>query len=157
VDGVSCLSGQPALTYDNSGVRNSADRALPSLTGRRCARIGPRSAPPRFQDKRQIRTGQNELFSSDSIPEKSFEQLVEEDIQAAKKWIVALLREHNTSIQFGVLVPKVLELLLLRETNVKNLCVQLANAGIIDNTWKAASKNKPYDGSPISLSKATIA
>jgi three-Cys-motif partner protein len=109
------------------------------------------------QNKRQIRTGQNELFSSDLIPEKSFEELVEENILAARKWIIALLNERHTSIQFGVLVPKVLELFLLRETNVKNLCVQLANDGIIDNTWKAASKNKPYDGSPISLSKAKVA
>jgi three-Cys-motif partner protein len=106
------------------------------------------------QAKREIRTGQNELFSSDLIPETSFEQLIEENSQAAQKWIIALLKERNTSIQFGVLVLKVLELFLLRETNVKDVCVRLANDGLIYNTWKPASKNKPYDGSPITLSKA---
>jgi three-Cys-motif partner protein len=105
------------------------------------------------QTKREIRTGQNELFRSDLIPETSFEQFVEENIQAAKKWILALLREKNKSIQFGVLVLQVMELFALRETNVKDACVQLANDGLIDNTWKPASKNKPFNGSPIALSQ----
>jgi three-Cys-motif partner protein len=105
------------------------------------------------QTKRETRTGQNELFSSDLISETSFEQLIEENSQAAQNWIIALLKERNTSIQFGVLVLKVLELFVLRETNVKDVCVQLANDGLIDNTWKPASKNKPYDGSPITLSQ----
>jgi hypothetical protein len=106
------------------------------------------------QANREIRTGQNELFSSDLIPETSFEQIIEENSQAAQKWIVALLKTRNSSIQFGVLVLQVLELFVLRETNVKDVCVRLAQDGLIDNTWKPASKNKPYDGSPITLSKA---
>src|SRR5258706_6789191 len=106
------------------------------------------------QAKREIRTGQNELFSSDLIPETSFEQIIEENSQAAQKWIISLLKTRNSSIQFGVLVLQVLELFVLRETNVKDVCVRLAQDGLIDNTWKLASKNKPYDGSPITLSKA---
>jgi three-Cys-motif partner protein len=105
------------------------------------------------QTKRQTRTGQNELFSSDLIPETSFDQIVEENSRAAKDWIVALLKKRNASIQFGVLVLNVLELFALRETNVKDVCVQLANDGLIDNTWKSTSRNKPCDGSPITLSK----
>jgi hypothetical protein len=105
------------------------------------------------QTKRQTRTGQNELFSSDLIPETSFDQIVEENSRAAKDWIVALLKKRNASIQFGVLVLNILELFALRETNVKDVCVQLANDGLIDNTWKSTSRNKPYDGSPITLSK----
>jgi hypothetical protein len=106
------------------------------------------------QTKREIRTGQNELFSSDLIPETSFEQIIEENSEAAQKWIIAVLKTRNSSIQFGVLVLHVLELFVLRETNVKDVCVRLAKDGLIDNTWKPASKNKPYDGSPITLSKA---
>jgi three-Cys-motif partner protein len=104
------------------------------------------------QTKRQTRTGQNELFSADLIPETSFEQLVEENTQAAKKWILELLKERKKSIQFGVLLLMVLEQFVLRETNVKDVCVQLAADGLIDNTWKPVSKNKPYEGSPIMLS-----
>jgi hypothetical protein len=51
-------------------------------------------------------------------------------------------------------VLKVLELFVLRETNDKEVCVQLANDSLIDNTWKPASRNKPLDGSPIRLSGA---
>jgi hypothetical protein len=79
---------------------------------------------------------------------------VEHNSQSAQKWIVALLKERNASIQFGVLVLKVLELFVLRETNVKDVCGQLANDGLIDNTWKSASRKKPFDGSPIRLSAA---
>ena len=64
----------------------------------------------------------------------------------------AILKERNTPILFGVLALSVLELFTLRETNVKNVCVQLAKEGLIENTWKPASKNKPYDQSPITLS-----
>jgi hypothetical protein len=62
------------------------------------------------------------------------------------------LPANPNSIRF--LVLKVLELLVLRKTNVKDVCVQLANDGLIDNTWKPASRNKPFDGSPIRLSGA---
>jgi three-Cys-motif partner protein len=106
------------------------------------------------QTKRETKTGQAEMFGSDLIPETSFEQIVEESSQRAKQWIMALLKERKSSIQFGVLVLNVIELFVLRETNVKNICVELANDGLIENTWKPASKNKPYDGSPITLSKA---
>jgi three-Cys-motif partner protein len=103
------------------------------------------------QNKRETRTGQNELFSSELIPETSFEHLIESNCEQAKEWIITLLRSRGSSIQFGVLVLNVLERFLLRETNVKNLCVQLAHAGLIDNTWKIANRQKPYDGSPIAL------
>jgi three-Cys-motif partner protein len=106
------------------------------------------------QTKRETRTGQNELFGSDSIPETSFAQLVEHNSQAAQKWIVALLKERNASIQFGVLVLRVLETFVLRETNVKDVCVQLADDGLIENTWKSTSRKKPFDGTPIKLSAA---
>lgn len=106
------------------------------------------------QTKREVRTGQNELFSSALIPETSFEQIIEKNSQAAKQWIIALLKTRGASIQFGVLLLNVLELFALRETNVKDVCVQLANDGLIENTWKSASKKKPYDESPITLSKA---
>jgi hypothetical protein len=104
------------------------------------------------QVKRETRSGQNELFAANIIPETSFEQLVEENTDAARKWILDLLKERNKSIQFGVLVLLVLELFVLRETNVKDICVRLAADGVINNTWKRANKNKPYDGSPIALS-----
>jgi hypothetical protein len=43
---------------------------------------------------------------------------------------------------------------VLRETNVKDVCVQLADDGLIENTWKSGSRKKPFDGTPIKLSAA---
>jgi three-Cys-motif partner protein len=106
------------------------------------------------QVKRETRTGQNELFNTDLIPDNSFEEIVQENSQLARNWIVARLEGRRTSIQFGVLLLNVLELFALRETNVKDVCVQLAHDGLIENTWKPAGKNKPYDGSPIMLPTA---
>jgi three-Cys-motif partner protein len=102
------------------------------------------------QVKRESRTGQSELFSSEIMPETSFEELAEENCSAAKNWTVQYLKEKR-SIQFGVLVLKLLELFVVRETNVKNICVQLANDGKIENTWKVIGKNKPIDSSAIRL------
>jgi three-Cys-motif partner protein len=106
------------------------------------------------QVKRETRTGQNELFNADLIPDNSFDEIVQENSQLARNWIVTRLEGRRTSIQFGVLLLNVLELFALRETNVKDVCVQLANDGLVENTWKPAGKNKPYDGSPIMLLKA---
>jgi hypothetical protein len=97
------------------------------------------------QSKRESRTKQTELFTSDSVPELSFEQIVTENCKSAKQWIVALLNERKTHIEFGDLVLEVLETFTLRETNVKNICVQLADAGLIENTWNADKKKKPHD------------
>lgn len=52
------------------------------------------------------------------------------------------------------LILPVLEAFLVRETNVKNICVELAAEGVIDNTWKVAGKKKPFDGSEIRLRKS---
>jgi hypothetical protein len=109
------------------------------------------------QVKRETRTRQNELFNTDLIPDNSFDEIVQENSQLARNWIITQLEGRRTSIQFGVLLLNVLELFALRETNVKDVCVQLANNGLIENTWKPAGKNKPYDGSPIMLLKASPA
>jgi hypothetical protein len=106
------------------------------------------------QVKRETRTKQNELFDADLIPDNSFDEIVQQNSQLASNWIVTQLERRRTSIQFGVLMLNVLELFALRETNVKDVCVQLADDGRIENTWKRAGKNKPYDGSPIMLPKA---
>lgn len=32
-----------------------------------------------------------------------------------------------------------------------NICVELANEGTIENTWKAKNRNKPFDSSSIAM------
>jgi hypothetical protein len=52
--------------------------------------------------------------------------------------------------QFSQVVAGLLQAYMLRETNIKDLCVALAKAGIIENTWGSGNR-KPTDGSPIRL------
>ncbi|SDS84542.1 hypothetical protein SAMN05444158_3427 [Bradyrhizobium canariense] len=40
---------------------------------------------------------------------------------------------------------------MFRETNVKDLCVELASEGKILNTWTSSGKKKPIDSSRIEL------
>jgi three-Cys-motif partner protein len=103
------------------------------------------------QTKREVRTQQVELFSPELISDTSFAVLVSVEKQAAKAWIQELLRARGRPIQFGVLVPAVLERFIVRETVAKDICVELAEAAIIKNTWKAAGKKKPLDSSTIEL------
>lgn len=103
------------------------------------------------QIKREVRTQQTELFTADLIPDTSFAAIVGSEKQAAKAWVLELLRDRGRPIQFGVLWPKILEAFILKETVAKDICVELAAASAIKNTWKAAGKNKPSDSSSIAL------
>ena len=53
-------------------------------------------------------------------------------------------------MKFENLVDNLLQTFMLRETNVKDICVQLANSGVIENTW-GTGRSKPKDDTPIKL------
>ena len=103
------------------------------------------------QVNRETRTGQNELFGSDFESNATFQSVVDQTFDTAKNWTLAFLQDRGSPIQFGVLLIKIMEQFMLRETNVKDLCVELANEGKILNTWKIAGKLKPVDSSRIEL------
>ena len=50
----------------------------------------------------------------------------------------------SPTIKFTAIVDSVLEAFMLRETNVKDVCCELAAKGIIKNTWGTGNK-KPSD------------
>jgi three-Cys-motif partner protein len=103
------------------------------------------------QEKRQSRTGQNELFGPEESAEQSFEEIANANYESAKTWIVSFLEKRGHSIPFGVLILHVLELFVVRETDIKDICVELAKGGKIENTWKALGKKKPIDRCAIAL------
>ena len=55
-------------------------------------------------------------------------------------------QRRTSSLAFG----RLLQTCMLRETNIKDICVDLARVGKIENTWGGGNQ-KPYDGRMIKL------
>jgi hypothetical protein len=54
-------------------------------------------------------------------------------------------------LKFSKVVARLLQAHMLRETNVKDICVALAKEGKIENTWGAGNR-KPHNDNLIRLS-----
>jgi len=92
-----------------------------------------------------------DLFSGHEaeVQEASVDDLVSEQ----KRFAMAELQNElagRRSISFSEVVDEVLEAFMLRETNVKDICVELADAGIIERTWGGGNR-KPHDTDVIRL------
>jgi len=105
--------------------------------------------------ERQKRTATQDMFSDHEadLQEQSIAELVEEQMLEAKLRIVELL-ERSGGMRFAELVDRVLPEFVLRETNVKDLCVNLEREGRITKTWDGASR-KPQDNSRIQLASGS--
>jgi three-Cys-motif partner protein len=103
--------------------------------------------------KRQAKTGQGSLFVAGELPEAgSIDEVVTENIEAARVWIVDYLRRRG-SVRFAELCEKILLTHMLRETNVKDICVELAKKGVVVASWRSETprKQKPHDDHLIAL------
>lgn len=98
------------------------------------------------RDKREVsRTGQGLLFS-DSIASGANElaQRASGERRSAKALILEFARRPIPST-FAAVVDEILQRYMLRETDVKNLCVDLAEEGKIAAPWKNEGLRKPRD------------
>lgn len=71
------------------------------------------------------------------------DEIIEDQKTLASAHLLRILAEGR-SLRFADVVVKLLEAFMLRETNVKDLCLQLASDGAIANTWSGRSR-KPHD------------
>ena len=69
----------------------------------------------------------------------------------AADYVLELLAQQG-ELRFSQIVPALLQPFMLRETNVKDICVDLAKAGQIENVWGGGNR-KPHDEDVIRLSK----
>jgi three-Cys-motif partner protein len=92
----------------------------------------------------EARTGQGSLFSNmtDQVQGSSVHDLVLEQIVLAKTRLLELVADEP--MRFSQLVPQLLQPFMIRETNVKDLCVELAKKRLVENTWSPANR-KPND------------
>ncbi len=102
--------------------------------------------------KKEERSGTADLFQGyqAEVQEETFEKLAEGQRAAAKVWLLEIVAKDGPC-RFDRLVDLLLEPHMVRETTVKDICVELAKAGKIEDTWSSARKHKPQDDSMIRL------
>ena len=114
-------------------------------------RLHERNRANAKERRRRARTGMADLFSDHqaSVKEATIEEIVEEQSALATVELIAIL-SRSSHLRFDSVVGELLERYMLRETNIKDICVELAAAGQIENTW-GKGKRKPSDESLIKL------
>jgi three-Cys-motif partner protein len=95
--------------------------------------------------KRDERAGAGSLFADFEAAQKeaSIDDIVVEQKAFAKEMLMEML-SSNPSILFTSVVDALLQVFMMRETNVKDVCVELAAEGKIQNTWGGGGR-KPKD------------
>jgi hypothetical protein len=104
------------------------------------------------KNRKQVqRSGMNDLFGGPELPaEKSLDATIAELRVFAADWITELLRAQG-GYQFEPLALAVMQTFMLRETDVKDVCVELARRGVVGDTWKPDKKRKPHGHHRIAL------
>ena len=74
---------------------------------------------------------------------ETIDEIVEEQKVLASADLMATLQTSGPCTFSSVLI-KLLQAYMLRETNIKDICVDLAKAGKIENTWGTGNR-KPRD------------
>jgi three-Cys-motif partner protein len=114
-----------------------------------------RSRSAARERRRAERFNVDDLFATHEaeMQEATVDEIVGEQIRSATADLIDALQAHGPA-GFSSVVAAVLEAYMLRETNVKDICVSLAKAGKIENTWDGKNR-KPRDGDMIRLKPAT--
>ncbi|WFR99609.1 three-Cys-motif partner protein TcmP [Rhizobium tumorigenes] len=102
-------------------------------------------------------TGQSWLFSATDLkPSIPVDEKSALERQAASAWLENRLKRFPLGELFGDLWPEMLERFVIRKTEAKDICKDLANRKIIAPSWKAKSsrRQKPDDMDLIALSSS---
>jgi three-Cys-motif partner protein len=101
--------------------------------------------------KRELQSNTGDLFSGyeAQIQEATIDEIVEQQKRLATDDLLSILA-FARSASFSAVVCWLLEAHMLRETNVKDICVELAKSGKIENTWGGGNR-KPRDEDEIVL------
>jgi three-Cys-motif partner protein len=100
--------------------------------------------------KRAEKTGTTDLFTAfyAEVREATIDGIVEEHKSKASERLLAAL--FHRPAKFSQIVEGMLKGFMLRETNVKDICVALAKDGRIENSW-GSGNHKPKDDTIIKL------
>ena len=102
--------------------------------------------------KRSEKSGSDDLFAVHhaDVKEATIDSIVDEQTSLAKERLLTVLARGQ--LKFSQVVEGLLKSFMLRETNVKDICVALAKDGRIENSWGGGNR-KPVDDSIIRLVK----
>ena len=100
---------------------------------------------------REERTGTMDMFADHQakVKEAMIDEIVEEQMKLASVDLMAVLAKNGPR-PFSSILVAFLQAYMLRETNIKDICVKLAKAGKIENTWGGGNR-KPHDEDLIKL------
>jgi len=101
--------------------------------------------------KREGQSGSPDLFSGfeADVQVTTIDQIVDEQKALASQEILRILHEFG-AMSFSNIWELLLRAYMLRVTNVKDVCVDLAKIGAIENTWGGGNR-KPRDQDIIKL------
>ncbi len=107
----------------------------------RARRLHERNRANAKERKRRERTGIDDLFSDHqaAVKESMIDAIVEEKCALAATDLMETLSRRDT-VRFDSVVGELLERHMLRETNIKDICVALVVAGQIEDTWGERSR-----------------
>jgi three-Cys-motif partner protein len=105
--------------------------------------------------QREQKTGTPDMFGDHDIEiqEATIDEIIAEQRALAGESLLLFLQKVGP-LEFSRAVAELLQIYMLRETNVKDICVELAKARQIENTWGGGNR-KPRDGDIIRLTKPT--
>jgi hypothetical protein len=114
-------------------------------------RVHARDRADAKEQKREAKTGSRDLFAGmeADVQESTIDEIVEEQKALASEDLLAML-ERWGPLKFSRVWALLLEPYMLRLTNVKDICVDLAKAGKIKHTWCGVTR-KPRDDDMIEL------
>lgn len=101
--------------------------------------------------QREERSSTADLFAGHEadVQKATIDEIVDEQKTLASDELMGTLSRDGPSA-FSKVVVRLLQAYMLRETNVKDICVELARAGKIENTWGGGNR-KPRDDNVIRL------
>lgn len=103
--------------------------------------------------KQEIKSGEPDMFIEHEaeVQESSIADDVNSDMNKAAPRILEIV-QRNGQIKFSGVAAIIMENYMLRETNVKNVVVQLARDGKLGDTW-GGGRNKPREQTLIRMNK----
>jgi len=113
-----------------------------------------RSRSAALTRKRQIKTGVPELFPDHDADhrEASIEEVVEDQKLLAKEHLLKMLGKAKL-LPFNDVADELMQTFMLRENNVKDVCVELFREGKLVKSWGTGNR-KPNSQSTITLTQA---
>ncbi|MDH6260709.1 three-Cys-motif partner protein TcmP [Bradyrhizobium sp. BR13661] len=104
-----------------------------------------------IEARREERLNVADMFAGHraEMSEATVEEIVAEQKRLAADRILELLAQQGP-LKFSQVVPALLQPFMLRKTNVKDICVDLAKAGRIENVWGNGNR-KPREEDVIRL------